>query len=309
MIIVADGVVVEPPPVPGPVVFPAIPRVGVDVYLTGVDGSVWDLVNGPVRLQAGAKLAYAEPEHLTRSSPALDGADWYGFRTPPGEMFLPVRVEDATSLGWRDVDAAFAAAVDPSGEVTVTVVTPDALARSATGRYTSGLDATFERDPLMMRHAVYGLTLATNDPFWRSPRLSAQFSLAAPAPFFPGPPWTLNPGRITNTATVSNPGSVPAWPRWTVTGPFTSFTVGVGAAVVTLVATVPAGSSRIVDMDPRRRSIVTGAGADAWAEVTAAAFTPIPTGQDVPLLVDVVGGTAGTTTVTLELTPAHRKPW
>ena len=312
MIIVGGTVEVDEPDIPDVPVdrFPSpAPRLSSSLYLTGVDGSVWDLTNGPVRAQAGVKLGPADPEHWTRESPALDGASWQGFRTPSGEVFLPVRVMADDSLGWRDVDAAFAKAIDPAGEVTVTLITPDARSRSVVGRYSEGLDAGFERDPLMMRHATYGITLATYDPFWRAPKHTVTFGVAESLSFFPGPPWALAPGNTTDAAVVTNPGDVAVWPKWTITGPFTAVTVGVGEAVVTLAATVTAGQSRVIDMDPRVRSIVTGTGADAWLDATTAEFAPIPAGTDVPLSVDLTGGTAGTTTIAVEFTPAHRRPW
>lgn len=309
MIIVPRSIIVEEPPGEITTRFTHHARQGVGVFLTGVDGSVWDLVNGPVLMQEGARLAYADPEHKTRQAPSLDGATWQGFRTPPGELFLPVRVTAVDSLEWRDVDSAFATAVDPSGEVTVTVITPDSMSRTVTGRYAEGLDASLVRDPLLLRHAVYGMTFDTLDPFWRSPKNILVFGVVEGTAFFPGPPWVLNPGSISDTSTVTNQGSVPVWPKWTITGPYTSVTIGVGDDVVTLDTAIIEGESRVIDMDPRERSIVDEDGNDVWIEATDAAFASIPVGVEIPLSIDVADGDPDTTTVTVEFTPGHRKPW
>lgn len=312
MIILGSDTVVEEPTVelPHTIFPPASPRLASNLYLTGVDGSVWNLTDGPVRVQAGFRPGYAEPEHWTRTSPALDGSTWEGFRTPAGEVFLPIRVLASDSLTFRDIDSALAGALDPSGEVQLTLIAPDGQGRVLTARYESGFDTGYERDPLMMRHAAYGLTLATYDPYWRGAKRTITFGVAeSPPDFFPGPPWNLNPGNSTDAAVVSNPGDVAVWPKWTITGPFASVTVGVGSSVVTLGADVYAGESRIIDMDPSIRSITDQAGADAWLDATEAEFAPIPAGSDVPLSVDLTGGTEGVTTIAVAFTPAYRRPW
>lgn len=280
--------------------------------LIGVDGSTWDLHDGPVMALPGTSgFGSPSPEHWWRTSPTLAGSSWQGMRVPQRDAVLPVHIAADSSLEWRDVDAAFFTALgDGATECNWVVVTPDAKVRTLPVRFAGGGDVEYERDPMLVMGAAYALTFTAGDPYWRGEPVSESFTdEVAPLPFFATSGGVVNIGysRSIATATVSNPGDVDAWPQWTVTGPVTAFTVGVGADTVQYVGTVTAGQTVVVDTDPRRRTIKRGA-TDAWLQVTQADFVPIPPGSDVELSMSVTGATTATN-VNVSFTPRYRKAW
>jgi len=286
------------------------------VTMTGADGSVWDLNNGPVRVQPGARWGYAEPEHWLRDTPGLDGATREGGRTPAGDPYVPVRVEGPDALGFRDIDAAFAKALDPSrGPVVFTMTTPDARSRTLTCYYESGLDADYDIDPLLWTNAFYDLDFVSTDPYWRGTPVEVEFAIVDEVPMFPADVpsiWDaelgINANNSSAVATVTNPGDVPVWWRAAVHGPATKATIGVGSDVVTFDAVLGSSDVRVVDTDPRVRSITDQDGADAWLDASEISFVEIPAGSDVQLALDVEGASADSR-VKLEFVPGYRKPW
>lgn len=279
--------------------------------MIGVDGSVWDLHNGPVMALPGTSgFGSPAPEHWWRTSPSLAGSSWQGSRVPHREVVLPVHIAADSALGWRDVDAAFFSALgDGTQECTWVVATPDAKLRTLPLRFSGGGDVEYERDPMLILGAAYALTFTAGDPYWRGEPVSETFGDEAAQPFFAtsGGVVTLSSSRAIATATVTNPGDVDAWPKWTVTGPVTAFTVGVGTTTVNYTGTVAAGQVVVVDTDPRKRTIKRGT-TDAWLQVTQADFVAIPPGRDVQLSMSVTGATYATS-VAVEFVPRYRKAW
>lgn len=308
MIIVETGTTPDentPPPVR-----PHInPRHRLGVMLTGVDGSTWDLYDGPVRLLSGATgFGSARPEHRWKTSPAIDGSTWGGARTPHRELTLPVYIHTPSSLEWRDVDAAFFDAIDPAGECTLTVVTPEGRWREIDVRYDDGGDAQLDVDPLLLRYATYALSFVAADPYWHGQSIVRQFMTGEIRDLFPGPPFDINPSNIIGLATVTNPGDVDAWPVWTVDGPFSAFTIGLGDATVEWEGSVTAGQSIVIDMHPRMLTIRDGSGGDRWDGTTKVEFAAIPPGDDVDLGLSLTGATAETR-ISLQFTPRYRRAW
>lgn len=296
----------EPPPI--------VPtrETGLRFVLTGVDGSTWGINENPVRLMAGAELGPFNPEHWWKDSPTLDGSDWQGMRIPRGEVFLPIRVKHPTSLGFRDLDAAFWRAIDPAGEAVLTVQTPDALYRNLPIRYTDGGAVVYETDPLLLKRANYGLTFAVADPYYQGPEVLVRYEVTDSLPFFAPPGqdpegvFNFDASNAVATGTITNPGDIEAAPYWVIGGPFTAATVGVGAATTTIEATVAEGESRIIDMRDGIRDITDGNGASAWLEATDVKFAEIPAGTEVPLSLDLTGSDPNTS-IELSLTPRYRR--
>lgn len=285
------------------------PRLNLAVILTGVDGSSWDMYGGPVRLAKGVRWGIANPTHWTTEAPGVDGAQYQGFRTGPVDPFWPVVLMEDTSLGWRDTCQAFMAALDPSGEVTMTVLTPDGQARWRKARYVSGFDDAQDRDPLMMRYGTFGLEFLAVDPYWHTDQIAVPFVAVDPPAFFPGPPWHIGQSSVANGgAIVSVPGDVAPWPVWTASGPFTGFSAGVGDSVVTYEGSKAAGQQVVIDMRPGSRSVLNEAGGKEWLGLTAATFAELPVGQDVELAVDITGPGSGSSLL-LSFLPNFRGPF
>lgn len=299
-----------PPDEPNAPTFPPpAPHLHNRYVLTGVDGSTWDLCDGPVWLTEGATgFGLAKPEHRWKSSPAVDGAVWGGSRTPERTLTLPLSIEASESMEWLDIYDAFFDAIDPAGECTLTVVRPDRIQRSLLVRYDDGADVEIDVDPLLRRSALYPLSFVAGDPYWAGFPIARAFQLGEESNLFPGPPFHINPSNVLGSATVTNPGDVDAWPIWEIVGPFGGFSVGLGASSVAYSGPVAAGETIVIDTTPRMRTIRDGDGVDRWAGATEVDFQPIPPGEHVDLSLTLTGANADTR-IRLEFTPRYRRAW
>lgn len=314
--IVITSIVVTPPPVPDPTVDGPIRPVGLQILLTGTDGSTWDLSNGPVRLQPGVSgLGPGDVEHQWATAPRVPGGSRRGYTVPVRSMVLPVFFHAGFDLSFRNLDAMLWQALTPDGDCTLTVVTPDAEVRTLTLAFVGDGDEELDRDPLVMGHAAYPLSFEVGDPYWTGTSVTRVFEdVPEPPPFFvpPGGPGVFNlaSDRLTDTATAQNDGDVPAWPVYAVTGPVAGFSVGVGDSTLDYGA-VPAGTTVWIDTHPLEQTVGYSRGDNnetAWQGLTRRRFAPIPPGAEVPIVVTLTGAGAGAT-VAVELTPQYRRPW
>ncbi len=295
-----------------PVVLPSVSTMQkLGLVLVGVDGAVWDLVNGPVTLLMGnvVGLGDAEVLHTWSEGGVLDGARYQTSRYLPRSVTLPVMVsQPASSLLWRDLDAAWSDATSPAGECQLIATTPDARWRQLTMRRDTN-DGGYERDPMVWGHAIYDCHFTATDPMWRGPTIRHEFRAEEPLDFF-GPPGAayvhyIASSESTATATVENPGHVRTWPTYTATGSVSGFTAGVGANTVVYGA-VAAGAQVVVDTHPARQTVRTGTGGDAWPGLLDRKFAPIEPGARVPLNLALTGPGIGAEML-VELTPGYRR--
>lgn len=278
------------------------------VTLTGSDGTVWDLNHGPVTLSPGVKLFDLPPlTHWLKTSPGVAGSRWTGVQVEEQSYTLPVTTRGQTWDDWRDTDNAFFSGITPTSEFTLTVTAPDSVTRSTRCRLVSPGDITDDMDPLIGCARDYQLALVAPNPFWRGPVVSKTVTFGDVLDLFPGPPFHINSSTRVETATISNPGDVPAWPRYTIGGPAASWEVGVGDSVVSS-STVPTGSNHIhIDSSPGVRTIVDGAGNRQYANMDAISFAPIPPGSEVTIVATMTGF-APTSTIVVELEPQYWRP-
>lgn len=301
----------QPPPPPSPPRPPPPPSRGeaasFKVLLTGVDGSEWDLTQGNVLLAPGGQL-FAAPEvsHWWTNSPVVNGSRWDGMRTGRADRSIPVFVLGDDWESWRDTDSAFFRAVHPRGECLVTVVSPDAKSRSMGFRFVSGGDV--EMDPLTRFFAAYNLEFTVATPFWAGEMVTYSFTADTPVPLFPGPPFNINRSVSTESATVTNPGDEDAWPRYRVVGPMESWTVGVGESLISSETPLLAGESITIDSDRTKLTVLDQDGVNVYGQLEQDVFAPIPSGENVPLSLTVVGGGPGSG-VEVEFTPLYRRAW
>lgn len=301
--------VVEPPGEPLPVV-PEPSVAPLSWRWTTADGKAWELTSwgSPIIKTKGATGAGQAPvEHWWQDSPMVPGSAWDGHRVGRGSLFLPLLLRAGSSLEFLTLHREFMAALAPDVESVFRVTAPDGSWREARGRYSTGADLTLDIDPVKMRSARYGITWELGVPFWLGEPVVAEFVYDAGAAFFPGPPFTLAPGQVLGSAAITNPGDVEAFPVWRMNGPFTGFTVGVGASVVSATLTKSAGQWVEVDMDPRALTVLDEAGVDCWSSLTEATFEGIPTGDtSLTTQLDDAGAGSG---VRLSFTPRYRSAW
>lgn len=280
------------------------------VTLTGVDGSVWNLNSGPVGLTAGAKL-FNSPAvtHRWRKSPNIPGARWGGKQTEPREILLPVTIRGSDWREYRDNDRAFFAALDDEGFVTITVTSPDGESRSLLAKFTGDSDPTDDFDPLLMGWKQYDLEFTAGEPYWRGDKITLPISVQAPVPWLvpPGPPLYINPPNTTTGATLDNPGDVESFVVYTITGPYTGFTAGIGDSLTKTTTAAGAGAITTVDTRPNRRIVTDAAGNRINDQMDRIAFAAIPPGASVPVTLAVTGVGADTG-LSVDLEPLYKRP-
>lgn len=269
-------------------------------------GYGWELtdLNSPVvKLRGATGIGGTTPEHWWTEAPTMDGAQWGGYRTPRGELFMPLMVRGNDSKDFMEQHRRFRQALNPSKESVLTIARPDGISRWTHCRYASGADSPITLDPAALCRATYGITWST-DPYWFGEPVTRRFEYqATPAPFFPGPPFTITRGYSLTNATVDNPGDVSTYPTWRIYAPFTAFSVGIGDSLLSLALSKPDGWID-VDMNPDKLTVVNQAGSDWWSAATAAAFSEIPPGEDIPLNLTVSGPGEGTA-IELSFTPRY----
>lgn len=268
----------------------------------GADGSVWDLTDpdGPVTAEPGLTGVLDPPitQHM-RSGP-MPGARSLGVSVGPQEVRLAVRIADPTlsEAAYRAVVAGFLRSLSADVDGQLAVITDDGW-RNLACRLLTGIEPTFASMPGVHRHQVWPVALLALDPYWRSDPISRTFS-AAPPDLTPhaqttgtGDFWLAESAGV-STATFANPGDIPAWPVWTVTGPTSGVVVGLAGNTIRYEPTLLGGQTLVIDTDPTHPR-VTLDGANAWSGIAPDGYhpAPVPPGESVPLSIVSAGLDSG----------------
>lgn len=283
-------------------------------------GDSWNLVDpaGKVlKIKGSTGFGFAPVTHWYDDAPGIPGSAWAGTRDERGSLFLPLEVYGDDSADFLIQHRAFVRSLHPRQTGILRVTTPDGRTRYARCRYADGLDAAVDIDPVAACRVRYGITWNRDDPYWLGETVTATFTNEVAPTFFaaPGSGVVINiaSSNVMDAAEVTNPGDEPVFPRWTVTGPCATFTVGVGrgtsATGLTMTPNLAAGESLIIDMDPRALTILDETGTDLGLSAASdVSFDPIPAGDDIPLNVSATG-TSAAFSITLEFTAAYRSAW
>ena len=282
---------------------------------TGWDGSEWDLsgLGSGVSLGSGVRgLTMPPVQRFSTDSPGVAGSRWRGFRTQEREVFWPLRVyHEAKSQEWIEYDRALWATMHPARTGVWTVTHPDGSSRSLTLRCVDDGSHAFDTDPALLGWARYAVTLVAEQPYWEGEPLTRSWKTVDPKPFFggvvggKGPTFYISSGSTLGNATMDNPGDVDAWPVWTIYGPTSSVSVGVGGKLVTVPFAIADGDSLTIDTRPSAQTAFTAAGVEMTSQLSAFNFAPVPSGQSVPLSLSMVGNGV----VQAALTPLHLRAW
>lgn len=173
------------------------------------------------------------------------------------------------------------------------------------------MGSSVKADPTKGGWGVYSVDMIAHQPFWEGPDLVARFLHSQPQNWMPttGRPYIwISSGMDTQRASVTNPGTEPAWPVWRIEGPAANVVVGVGDQLTAVPFALGAGESITVDTrqwGPRGFSAVDWTGKDRVQELTRFQPAPIPAGTQVPVTVSFDG--AGAVEVTI--TPLYRRAW
>lgn len=289
---------------------------GLTVYLTGSDGSVWDLTNGPVRLIPPV-IGFLPQNvgHRWKRSPLLPGATRSDYSLDTQTLTLPVFIAADASLDWLDLDDAFWDALSPDRECRVTVVSPNSETRVMPAWFTGpGDNAELAMDPVAAAWATYRLEFEAEDPFWQGTVSTQTFRPTTPAPYYApaGSAYvkTLMPSDSTANSTLRNTGEQPAWVTLTASGSMSSLSVTIDGHTVSYGA-IADGQKLWIDYFPARQTVGYSRGDNnetAWLGVTARDFAPVPPGAEVPIGLALTSPGVNAS-VSVELTPRYRRPY
>ena len=320
---------------PAPVVLPEITPYDHRAQFPGLDSILWTGWNGDtwelwcrrphidrtgIALGRGIRgLDFPDVETWDTTSPALDGAQYAGYRVASREVFLNLRVYSrASSQEWIEWDRRFQRSFLPAapgvrGPGRLTVVAPDGAARHLECFPIHDGSHGFEVDPSVRGYAQYGRTLIAHRPFWTTgPLPTRKFEAGGQVGFFggkvgqSGAPFVIGGGATLGAAVIDNPGDEPAWPVWRLNGPFTQVRIGTPQQMTEITVEVAAGEWLEVDTDPLAQTVTDHTGQPRFPQaVTGAPFTPVPPGKNVPLVAEMVGD--GSIEVTIA--PLYHRAW
>lgn len=289
-----------------------------------VGDRTWDLSTGAqgVRLQAGVRgLNMPEFTRYFSESPAVSGSTYRGYRVLERDVMWPLWVfHNGGSEEWLRVDREFWSSLHPNRTGVWTYISRDGVTRTLTCRFVSDNGKTYDDDPGLFGWQFYQLSLVAEDPFWKGPRIRRRFGDATSSvpPFFgpeesPGAPSYYIGGQF-NLASgkVTNPGDEPAWPKWTLYGPFTEAAVGIGGKTIEVPFSVDSGEWVYIDADPAVRTAMHGTGSpgpdngdDRTPDLGVVEWASIPPGENLPLDMAMTG----TGFITVEIDPAYHRAY
>lgn len=270
---------------------------------TGWDGSEWDLTDpsGGVAFTADGLEGLGMPDitNYTHDSPVVHGASWDGWLATGRKVFWPVAVFSGSatdsvpsSQAWIRRNRAFWKTFRPGKVGTWTVELPSGEKFSLKLRFDGAPDWALTHDPAQKGWAVYGIELFPEQPFWEAPAIVESWATGEQVPFLgpegEAPPFFVSPAATLGTATLTNPGDVETFIRWTVRGPARSAQVGIDGVFTVLPVNVPDGSKLVVDTNPRNL-IAELDGVDVMEQLGELNYEPLQPGESVELSLELDG--------------------
>jgi len=251
------------------------------------------------------------PPHaaFTRETALLDGQSNSGWRAKPREVFWPVLV-DATVETWDDIQSRFWRTMRPN-LFGVWTVTKGESSRYLNCRYLSDGGAAYASDPSLSGAEVHGITLVADDPWWHSADVSATFQTAeTPVDFFNGgtaPDFYIMSGNTVDSASLDNPGDVPAWATYRIDGPATSFSITTDSSEPDVAGDIVLleGEWLVIDTNPTAQTAFLYTTESNYTDVTGelSAYNPRQVGVGLETEFSVTLFGEGSLTITL--TPSY----
>jgi len=243
----------------------------------GTDGSIWDLLAGPVRTTiAGIRgLAMPDIDYQNQETPLIHGQTTESWRMPARTVFLPLRFVTADVVGTQRL---FWQSVTPGKTGTLTVGDGFGGIRTLGLKFKDDGGIAYRIDPHIISSA-FGLTMEANAPAWLGNEVALvlavpeqarnAFGTAADSPVL-----YLSPARFeTPEAPLANPGNMPAWPTWEVraTDPagLTAFELYAGDDLISGILTIPYLHTVTIYTDPTGQyALMTGPSITGAVDVT-----------------------------------------
>jgi hypothetical protein len=283
-----------------------------EITWTGANGVVWYLTRAgsPVRLLPGIRgLEAVAPERWLSDAPGLAGNRYRGSTVGAREVFLPLYVYGTSSSDWLDVRRAWDDSLSEDNEGILTVMSVGQT-RTLPCRWVR-TEQGWNNDPLAAGRSKVGEYLEAAGSYWQGTPISRSWYDANEQDFFmtsSAGVFFITRSNKVSTAKIDNPGDVPVWPVWTVTGPFTTAQVGLAGSVIEIPFALTAGQYLTIDTRPGNQSAVDHTGASRESDLGAATFAPIPANSDVTLTLLSSGIGVGYS-VRAEIIPLYKRAW
>lgn len=271
--------------------------VGATHRWTAWDGSVWNLSDaeaGVFLLNEGLEgLGMPDITNYTHASPVVHGEAWDGWLATGRKVFWTVAVfHDTESVGWVERHRAFWKTMRPGKTGVWSIELPTGEKFSLTLRFKGDGGHSYSNDPVERGWEVYGIELFPEQPFWEATPIVESWGAEVKTPFLGaediGPPFHVSPVTTIGTAKVTNPGDVESYIRWTVTGPTSTVTVGIGGENTVIPFPVPDQQKLVIDTDPRNL-IAELNGVDVMNQLREFNYPALPPGEDIALSLAMEG--------------------
>lgn len=251
--------------------------------------------DGVMLVQDGVRgLGMPPVQRYTSSSAAVHGSRWRGHRVDERDVFWPIFVwSDQGTDAWLARDTAWWRSMRPDVLGWWEVATSAAVRRLRC-RWVDDGDHSFSADPSRRGWDLYGVKLVAEDPWWHGPTVQVEWAQQSGVTLLPGPPFDISSANSMGSATMRNPGDVPAWPIWSIPGPSSSATVGIAGKQIQVPFAVAAGETLVVDTRPQAMTAMLHTAAGAVVNKTGllgpSVFAPIPAGGAADLTLTSAGG-------------------
>lgn len=267
------------------------------------DGSVWDLsdpAGGVVLVKDGVEgLGLPEFVDYTHDSPVVHGYSWEGYLITGRPVYWSIltytgsAVDDyPSSSAWILRHRAFWNTLLPGRTGVWTVELPTNEKFTLRLRIKPQSTQRYEMDPSQRGWLVEGIELAPEQPLWEGPPAIRVWDPGAEEDWFGptgyGPDWHISDYLRLETATMTNPGDVESYIKWTVTGPATTASVGVEGIVTPIPFAVPAGQKLIINTDPRSYEATLN-GVNVMQQLPDFDSRPIPAGANIAMQLGIDG--------------------
>lgn len=179
-------------------------------------------------------------------------------------------------------------------EGTLRIIRPDDSVRELRCRLRTSPGTTWKYDPGagLDSPPVELWPLTSSQAYWQGDEQSIRFSTSViggggGTPFYgqEGHGWPLYIAPLTsaNDLFISNRGQGPQWLTWTLTGPISSITFGVGGGLLSFSGGIAAGEVVVVTTEPGYRYVTeVVSGENRYGRVSGT-YAPMPVGERVPV--------------------------
>lgn len=278
----------------------------VDRHGNRFDVSQWS--SGIFFMPGVTGMSKPKVKHQEQEFGNTHGSTWNGLIVEPREVFWPTYLyHDTGSAEYLALIRQWWASLDPWHTVRWHVRDVSGSERYLDVRLQDDGGAGSEYDDSYYGWSQHRIVMKANQPFWRGEVVPREFVQALPVPFFGpdgdnGPP--LRPSRNVSraTASIENPGDVPAYPVWTLTGPINpGAEIGYGEGRIVVPFGLTVGQVLVVDTNPEAQTAYRDGVEVTELMVDRFDAVPIPPSADGPADLTVTYGGDGR--VRIEIIP------